>query len=315
MAPYRDRPTWALLPSSKLPPASIVPELLGHVVADIENPSDHCVPQESKEYQVMLPRVLKAEQTSVEEVLSSANGMHVKARLLQIFSTRLESGQSQELRRTARTVVTRVLRQHPAVFKLLKESDAYRNQILEMMDMNPRDRGTAYMVVGIKTCFDMNVSDMQTVHKDLGAGLEIPINEALALVGVPIPSSVTSLNVSAEAVRVNHEKIFSSFTALGERIFAIQYRQIKRTRDWLKWTAPRTLKYGDLETMSNDVGLFGDEDTDEDSQSEGEDLNAGDRKEDDNGVEQAAILNDDTLDVRHGLPANVAIGDILITNL
>src|SRR5580700_7852428 len=110
MVPYKDKPTWALLPPSKLLPGAIALELLGRVVADIENPTDHCVPRDIERFDKLLPKTLEAEQTSVDAVLRGATGSHVQIRLTQLFNSVFGTEQSQERRLMTQSVITRFLR-------------------------------------------------------------------------------------------------------------------------------------------------------------------------------------------------------------
>jgi len=312
MAPYRDKPTWALLPPSKLLPGAIALELLGRVVADIENPTDHYAPQNIEYFDRLLPKTLEAEQTSVDAVLRGATSSHVQIRLTQLFNSVFGIEQSQERRLTTQLVITRFLRDHPIVFKTLNSNDEYRREILDMMALNPYDKKTAYMVVGVKTCLDMKVSDVQKVNSRRGVGVELPVDAALALTGIPLPLTGASLDIRAEAEHLKHKDLLSSFTTVGERIFAIQYRQIKRHRDWLKWTAPSALKYGDLEPVSNDVGFFGEEGEDDD-----------DDDDDDDNVDNETcaasdaddVPDDDALEIRQGLQMGVAVGNVITADL
>ncbi|KAN0083437.1 hypothetical protein V8E54_002525 [Elaphomyces granulatus] len=301
MAPYRKKPTWAILPSSKSLPGSKALELLGCVVADIENPTDHRVPTDAAGFHKQLPKVLEVEDTDMKTMLNSTHALQVEARLAQIFGLDAGRQSSQQRQADAQSVITRFLVDHPRVFKTLVENSEYHQEILEMMDWNPVDKKTAYMVVGVKSCLDTKVSEIRKFDSHMGGGTELPLDAALAACGVP-PTGVASLDTVANTKQSNTRDLLSTYTAVGERIFAVQYRQIKRHRDWLRWTAPSTLRYCDLEHVSNEVGLFGDSDEEEYEAIEAEE-----------GGEE--VVDDAELEVGEGLQAGTAVGNLLLADL
>jgi hypothetical protein len=77
--------------------------------------------------------------------------------------------------------------------------------ILDMMALNPYDKKTAYMVVGVKTCLDMKVLDVQKVNSRRGAGVELLVDATLALAGIPLPLTGVSLDIRAEAEHFKHK--------------------------------------------------------------------------------------------------------------
>jgi hypothetical protein len=301
MGPYRKKPTWAILPYSKLLPGSKALELLGCVVADIEHPTDHCVPRDASVFHKQLPSVLEVEDTDAKIILGGSHASHVDIRLAQIFGFGVGGQSSQKRSANAQTVVTRFLLDHPRVFKLLAEKDEYQKEILEMMDLNPVNKKTAYMVVGVKSCLDLTLSEIQNFDSNLEDRIQIPLATAIVASGMVLATGSTSLDINVNTTQSRMRKILSTHTAVGERIFAIQYRQIKRHRDWLKWSAPASLKYGDLEHMSNDVGLFGDSDDDACAIVE--------------EMEEEKPVDSHELEVGPGLQAGIAVGDMLLADL
>jgi hypothetical protein len=75
----------------------------------------------------------------------------------------------------------------------------------------------------------------------------------------------------------------------------------------LKWTAPSTLRYGDLEHVSSEVGLFGDSDE--------EGCEAIEEDEEGEEGEEGEEVFDDKLEVGAGLPAGTAVGCLLLADL
>jgi hypothetical protein len=184
MAPYREKPTWAILPSSKPLPGSKSLELLGCVVADIENPTDHYVPRDPLVFQKQLPKALEVEDIDTKTVLSSTHASHVDIRLTKIFGFDVGQQSGQQRNTDAQTVITRFLTDHPRVFRMLVDNDEYHRDILEMMDWNPINKKTAYMVVGVKSCLDANISEIRQFESHLGGGAELPLNAALVASGI-----------------------------------------------------------------------------------------------------------------------------------
>jgi hypothetical protein len=202
----------------------------------------------------------------------------------------------------SQTVITRFLADHPKVFKVLVENDQYNREIVEMMHLNPVDKRTAFLVVGVKTCFSGNISEIRRLQDHHGGGVELPVDAGLAAAGLILPPGFVSMSVGAHVKQSKSNDILSSYIAEGERVFAIQYRQIKRHRDWLNWTAPSTLRYGDLEHVSDGVGLFGDGDEVED------DLEPFEEEDEDS-------VDSTTLEVGVGLPQGTIVGSLLLANL
>ena len=109
MSHHKDKPTWAILPASKLLPGYKALQLLGCVVSDIENPTNYCVPRDWATYHQQLPKALEVQETDTQGILRHAHASQVDTLLMKIFGFDKGQQTGQERQIVAQTVVTRFL--------------------------------------------------------------------------------------------------------------------------------------------------------------------------------------------------------------
>lgn len=254
MPSSRRKSTWAILSPSKLLPGSKALDLLGCVVADINNPTDYYRPKNIQATLQSLHSAITVEEEDVEIVLSSLYSAGVGLRLTQILKGGREQTDDSSSALQAHTVVTRYLEQHPDVVKTLDEN--HRAEILELLATKQGRKGRGFLVVGVKTCLDAKLVDVGRLSKSQDAGIEVPVDVILAASGVAIPGAGMVLNTGIEGHRAQVKSALTKHTVKGERVFAIQYAQVMRHQDWLHFSEP-TLKHGGLQEIPVDRAMYG----------------------------------------------------------
>lgn len=146
--------------------------------------------------------------------------------MTQIFGVAGQGSSNTERSLKACTVLTRMLRQHDIVFEALKAK--YRDQIATLLEK--QDTKSGYLVVGVKTCVDAEIADSEEASKTGSMFLEVPVQQTIAAFGAATPFGELA-NPKITVNKTNAQRILSRFVATGERVFAIQVREVK----WEGW--------------------------------------------------------------------------------
>ncbi|CAG8957040.1 hypothetical protein HYFRA_00012521 [Hymenoscyphus fraxineus] len=263
--------SWILLPQPLSESYAI--DLLGRVVASSNNPEHNFVPLLTT---TTMPALEKIE-VQDESAVVYLNGNHkadVKARLTSLLHVGSTNATSSSRIVSSTSIITRLLSQHTTHFNELKK--LYSPEITQLINdkrhIKSDDSRTVYLVVGTKTCLDAQVgsSDMDDVVRE--GGIQVPVEAILNASGVPIPS-LPALDVGVDATRQRTTNALQMRTAKGERLFALQCRQIKTHKSWRYWSKPPELqvlgmKDGVFKTSkpsnSDDSGDSESDDTDDD---------------------------------------------------
>lgn len=251
MADYRDKPTWALLLSSDLPEGSEerVLKMLGSVVSDFEHPLHEIIERQTKGKEQELAAVMKVEDDNFHSIANGLKNDEVRMQLTEVIRAKVGSGKANEQDISSKTVITRTLQNHRQFFQEIEKQS--RAEILKMIKDNPRkDTPYALMIVGIKTCIDSKIASTTECSSQVDVGVKITLDQALKSAGIILPID-TSIDLSM--VKDAFAKVFTEYSAKGERVFAIQYRRISVK----PFTKQKKLKYGDLHEFSAERGLFG----------------------------------------------------------
>ncbi|KAF5002844.1 hypothetical protein FDECE_10506 [Fusarium decemcellulare] len=217
-------PTWGLLLPGSILDGKEAPLLLGRIVANVDDLLQDFVPDNPqlviKSLQGLEP--MKVVDNDVETFIATTDSQDAKVRLTQIFgmsggNTQQSSGQVK-----ARTVITRMLRQHDKVFTALMK--AHKDEIVQLLQKQPTQRG--YMIVGVKTCINAQMSSSDQSSSNAGITFELPLQEAAMAFGAP-PLPLNLANPSIQVTRDNSRELLSRFMAVGERVFSVRVREIK----------------------------------------------------------------------------------------
>lgn len=258
MAEYRDDPTWALLLSSDLPEGleERVLKMLGSIVSDFEHPLNEIIWRQTAGKEQELAEVMKVEDDDFHSIANGLKNNEAKIQLTEVVRAKFGSGKANDQDLSSKTVITRTLENHRRFFEDIEMRS--RARILKMIRDNPRkDTPYALMIVGIKTCIDSKISANTECSSQVDVGIKISLDQILKSAGIVLPVD-TSIDLSN--VRNVLAKVFTEYSAKGERIFAIQYRRIS-VEVTTKWSPlpkkQKRAKYDDLHTVPANRGLYG----------------------------------------------------------
>ncbi|MCJ1399718.1 hypothetical protein MMC11_002920 [Xylographa trunciseda] len=276
-------PTWALLSPSSLPSAEEVHKILGAIVPDYENPARNSIPANASK---IIPKDWFAKPTedgNFKVVLDRASGQKAYARLGDILKAAFSKNVSNNLHLTSTTVRNYAINQENQVFKLLKRT--FKIEILDLIEnAPPRSKGSVFAIVAIKTCHDAELSSEQSKDQKIKADAKAPIREVATAAGAP-PLPVDP-NLAVGFQIDDKSTTESSHIAKGERIFAVQYRIIKRRSEWRKIGRPKLppdfeqkdlfvptgpSMYGEA-GQDDDLAEFDEEEEEEEGDAEGDDV-------------------------------------------
>jgi hypothetical protein len=263
-------PTWALLSPSSLPDAS-GRTILGSIIPDYEHPMQNTIPDDASK---IMPEDWLAEPTEDENfkvAMTKATSRNARARLGNIVKLHFNKDKTNELDLTSISVKTFALNQPDKIFKLLKKD--YKDDILEMINNAPnRNKGAVFQIVALKTCKDAQISFKGSEAKSRSADIKLPVNEiaTAAVHGVPPP-----INPDVEGNIESTETATrdGSQVAKGERIFAVQYRLVKKRSTWprlFQAKLPDDFEGGDYFVPRTEAMFEGDEDAEEEEEEEEE---------------------------------------------
>jgi hypothetical protein len=264
-------PTWALLPPSNLPDAS-GRTVLGAIVPDYEHPMQNTIPDNASK---IIPEDWLAKPTedgNFKVAMTKATSQNARARLGDILTLHFSKDKTNELDLTSTLVKTFALKQPDKVFKLLRKD--YKDEILEMINKAPnRNKGAVFQIVALKTCKDAEISSKGSEAKSRNTNIKLPVKELVtaATHGMPPP-----INPDIEGNIDNTETAIrdGSQVAKGERIFAVQYRLVKKRSTWprvFQAKLPDDFEGGDYFVPKTEAMFEGDEDAEEEEEEEEED--------------------------------------------
>lgn len=252
-------PTWALLPPSNLPNEGERTTLLGSIVADFEHPLARYVPENASK---IVPQKLlckPTEDTNFKVALTNARGQGAHARLGDILQASFRKDVNNETHLTTTIVQTYELKRQDQIFELLKRR--FKKEILAMIEKVPsRNKGAVFMIVAIKTCADAQISSQESKDVKTSADVNIPTTAlVMATTGAPM---ATNIDIGAGISGNEKTTAEENQIAKGARIFAIQYRVIKRQSVWIHTKRPKDIDMGDYFVPKGN-SMFGDEKDDD----------------------------------------------------
>ena len=224
-----DVATWALLSVNKLPPGKFTEHTLGCVVSDINNPTDDCFPPNNTDVLKVakISEIFEMNDTNAEHVRSTVNDANVRLKLTDIFSSQITTSGKNETTISSQMVITRILTAHPEVFQALQT--LHSSELRSRMKNNKKKPGLLYMIVGFKTCVDADISSYHKQVKEASADVHVPLDKILLALGLPLTFGA-DLGAAARLEKI--QQYLSKHVATGERIFAVQYRQITTETTW-----------------------------------------------------------------------------------
>jgi hypothetical protein len=214
MAGVKSKPTFLILPSRL--PAADLPDMIGRFVTNINNPIANSQPKDPSS--ILGAALVETVESEAKVVLSSITNNNVKAFLEGLFTFNIGGGDGAKYTVDSAIIKTyRLQDQFDAFDKLLETSRVY-DALTGPKGLFARNDGRLYLIVGIKTCQDGKSSITTGKKNEVGAGFSIPLAAAF---GLPL-----DLNAGVSANVSHAEKGIIKAKALGEYIFAIEYKKV-----------------------------------------------------------------------------------------
>lgn len=218
----------SLLLNRPIPRSSIE---LGRLVTDPKYPTqDYCQPTVRRDNgdvanrgdDVGINLDLEVESQKFEnfnETIERAGGTRLEASLLNILSLAPSIPLKTSASISGPLCVVHEIRNTNEFFNMACRQPRVRKWLEEQAQ---RMRSTVYLVCGFKVLTDANVSLMRT-H---GANFEASVNVPSALVGGAVGVPMPGLDVGAAASVSNETSKKTDYMAVGEQVFAVQYRKV-----------------------------------------------------------------------------------------
>jgi len=237
-------PTWALLSPSNLLDDSERPKLLGSIVKDFEYPLAAFIPEDVNK---IIPAKFVSKPTediNFKVALTKASGRSSHQRLADVLDASFQKNIKNETHLESTIVQTHRQKKQDMVFGILKR--LFKKEILGMIDTAPtRNKGAVFMVVALKTCVDAQISSQVNRDEKASTGPNFPVREIAP--ATTCSPRATKTSIAAEESLKDGYGPEEAQVAKGARIFAIQYRLIKKDSSWLRIPMPKpsTLEMGE----------------------------------------------------------------------
>lgn len=195
-------------------------EWLGKVVADYENPENHSAPKSTASFR----GEVKSDPgyRDVAALLKSKRGTSIETALANVFKASANRSRSTLSACNAAKVEHLKITEHPDVFEKLR---ANQSALAEIKKLEWTDR-QAYLVVGLLVTENISYGEDKSAESRLSVEAKVPTKEASMAVGLP-PVDVP-LETKAEDTAEDGHK--GGLGLVGKRIFAIQYRILRKHR-------------------------------------------------------------------------------------
>lgn len=266
--------------------------MLGRLVAHFYSPLDRFTPLSPAN---LVPEALALSEYETSEkaanlVLRSSKDNSLQTRLEGLLTMGRTDAQDKGLVLRSTLVKTRRLANYDDVWDQLKNTEEVRRGLQKILPPG----GKAYFVVGIMTCVDAGLEQAENRTVGVNAGVEVPV-AAIALGGLPLPG----LDVGLEVDRTRGENWAIGGVGVGEEVFAVEYRVVRR--DWGGFGKHAVLKD---DSLRGKPGLkFGSDDSDDSCDS---DDSNNDDEDDDHHKEEEKGQEEDEADEE-----NIALGVML----
>ena len=198
------------------------------------NPSDptqdYLDPQE--EDPGLKPSILRVDVTNFTNTIRDAGTKEVEAVLTGYFSTTIDWAKSKSLELSSAKAATYLMRNSGYWF----EQACALAPMRRWFEWVSRRGHKIYLLVGLRTIFDGRFKIEHSASTSTGGQVKVPAD---MLAGLP----PMGLDVGGGGKVSKDQTASSEFSAAGERIWALQYRQIK-----FKWYSSKKMENAALET-------------------------------------------------------------------
>ncbi|GBE80311.1 hypothetical protein SCP_0300260 [Sparassis crispa] len=212
-------PTFFLFPSGlKSEDAKI-----GRIVANPLLPRESYVPEDPSPF-IPDDLVHETSQRSVHSLLESVKKVEFRSALSKLFHAKYSKSGREHTTIDSALSRTVVLRNAENVLPELLKDEAIRAWITRQGSTK------LYLPTGIKLFVDAYVSTGEGSDMDASAAATIPVVEIIAAAAPASLPSTGAGDIAIAGSRRGHAFSKTKFTAMGETIFAVEYRQLKNYR-------------------------------------------------------------------------------------
>ncbi|KAK0515654.1 hypothetical protein JMJ35_001688 [Cladonia borealis] len=184
--------------------------------------------------------ILRTDVTDFTNTIRDAGSKEVKAVLTDYFSTTIDWGKSKTLELSSTKAATYLMKNSGSWFEQVCALHALRVWFENIM----RRGYKIYLLVGLRTIFDGRFRIDHSASTSTGGHAQVPAD---ILAGLP----PMGLDVGGGGKVLKDQTASSEFSAAGERIWALQYRQIK-----FKWYSSKKMENAALETGTRWVAML-----------------------------------------------------------
>ena len=204
---------------------------IGSFVLNPMDPTqDYFNPQEKEPD--LKPSILRVDVTDFTNTIRNAGSKQVEAVLTDYFSATIDCGKSKTLELSSAKAATYLMKNSSSWFEQVCALARTRRWFEKIIGRGHK----IYLLVGLRTVFDGRFKIGHSISTSTGGHAQVPAD---VLAGLP----PMGLDVGGGG-KVSKDQIASSeFDAAGERIWALQYRQIK-----FKWYSSKKMENAALET-------------------------------------------------------------------
>jgi len=215
---------------------------LGQLVLSMDSPSqDFHIPR--------LPRIAPddslvfLQHESFRDTLERTKGSSFNIFLSNVFSTKFNKSIGTTTAIEAAVCKTYQLKNSGDYFSKVCRSNSAR----EWLERAIKRRKDVFLVVGIRTVTDAQITQSRSFSRTLSGKFDIPVTQAVTMAAgggavALVPSAVVAGNVGVGGSRLNQFNTTGGFTLQSEQIYAVQFRKIE-----LSWFSGRNLDKASLE--------------------------------------------------------------------
>ncbi len=221
------------MPSTLLLPLPLPADEV-HIGSFLLNPrdptQDYFDPREEKPD--LKPSILRVDVTDFTKTIRDAGTKEVEAVLTDYFSTTIDWGKSKTLELSSAKAATYLMKNSSSWFEQVCALARTRRWFEKIIGRGHK----IYLLVGLRTIFDGRFKIDHSASTSTGGHVQVPAD---VLAGLP----PMGLDVGGGGKVSKDQTASSEFSAAGERIWALQYRQIK-----FKWYSSKKMENAALET-------------------------------------------------------------------
>ncbi|KAF2001408.1 hypothetical protein P154DRAFT_521789 [Amniculicola lignicola CBS 123094] len=229
-------------------PGSSSHDLLGCIVVDPLNPFHFYIPSHQSPSDILHDeKVDTTLDTDIYTVIDNRYGTKLQLKLEKLLNIKRDGESTTSRIISAPFVRTTRFRRHDEVFRVVTANPEVQAGLKEVIR---RGKGQAYMVVGVKTCYEGKFVTAIEDRFAVTAEATLPVKEfSSALSTLGYVGKITDPKISVDMWK----QLWSASAAkgVGEQVFAVEYRLIKKgyfsPLDMRDMVVPQNGMFGDNE--------------------------------------------------------------------